>query len=286
MKKLLALIVLLVAVTVAPARAQISDTYAGLDPWSWAPDPCTASQGLVVYEPEAPGRYPVLLYMSGTTSDWDGGATLEGRKVASEAAGLGFVAAAVRYDSWITNSPSGVDGHARCMFRVGPSSALSKLCARAKADCSLGVFSGGHSQGGAIAARSANVSPLVRAGLLLGVSGPNIPEARAAPNGTRMLPNDRIRIVTGVRDVGTDYSTMNAISGRNCTVPQCLAADGSGYYVVQDQETADGVADHCYHHAGGCNWYPTFDAHWAPPSERPWALLPGLRWLTRYAGGG
>lgn len=271
-----------------PSTVQFQSSYRAWNTWDdwkwWLPDKCTLTQQIYGSEPSAPGRYPVLLYLHGTLADWGGNA--EGRRVAELAASQGFVAAAFTYDSWVASTAPAIDSNARCMF--SPSSngnALANVCARPKADCSRGVVVAGFSAGGAIAARSANFSPQVRAGWLLGVTGPAIPEALASPAGTRALPNNRIRITVGRSDV-SDYTALNRLTGRSCSASPCLGTDGSGYYVVENAEVADGVADHCWWQSvnrwvptNSCTWTPTFDPGFPPPGTAPWAMMTNLNWL-------
>ena len=170
----------------AAGQTSFQSSYRAYGAWdegnSALPDKCTQTQPVYGSEPAAPGRYPVLVYLHGTLADW--GNNVEGQRVAQFAARQGFVTAAFTYESWVVNAVSGIDGNARCMFSPGSSgNALASLCARPKADCSRGVAVAGFSAGGAIAARARNFAPQVRAAWLLGVNGPAIPEAVAAPAG-------------------------------------------------------------------------------------------------------
>jgi hypothetical protein len=286
MRRSVAVIVVLAAVLVAPATAAagaFTASYHGLNIWWNWPDSCNLPLALSGAEPDAPGTYPVLVYLHGTYDDM--GSLATGKAVIAEAAARGFVAVAPKYDSWATLSVDGVDKHARCMFREDtPTSVLGAVCARAKADCSKGVVAAGHSQGGAIAGRGANWSRRVRAAWLLGVSGPNVPEARSAPSGTRALPNARIRIVNGQADLfsAAAFADLNAISGRSCAAgPNCLAADGSGWYLAQDADVTDGHADHCYMTTNGCAMSPAVDPRWRGGTG-PWAVSAALTWLRRF----
>jgi hypothetical protein len=279
---------------------QFQTTYRGYNPWDeWNAsrlDKCTDTQPIYGSEPAAAGTYPVLLYMHGTFADWVG--NQEGQRFVALAAAQGFVAAAPTYDSWLTFSPNGVDRHAQCAFSPGEAgNAVAQVCGRPKADCSKGILVAGFSQGGAIAARAANFAPTVRAAWPLGVNGPVVPAALAVPAGTRVLPDDRIRINVGEADVDTTDATtgkvtgmqlsgLNALSGSNCATASCLRPDGSGYYVVQNSEVADGVADHCFwesvnsqNPANSCVVTPTFDPGFPPPSTKPWSLSANLDWL-------
>lgn len=270
------------------STAQFQSSYRAYGYWDdwkwWLPDKCTQSQPIYGSEPSAPGRYPVLVYLHGILADWGG--NVEGRRVAELAARQGFVTAAFTFESWVVNSIGGIDGNARCMFSPGSSgNALANICARPKADCSRGVVVAGFSAGGAIAARARNFAPQVRAAWLLGVNGPAMSEALAAPAGSRALPNNRIRMFVGRSDVG-DLTALNRLTGRNCSASPCVGPDGSGYYVVQHSEVADGVADHCWWQSvnpvvptNSCTWSPTFDPGFVPPSGAPWSLTANLNWL-------
>lgn len=274
------------ASTAQAATVQSTATYPGYNVWNWfGADKCNAAaQGIQISEPAVDGKYPVAVYVHGTTGDW--GPNTEGKRIAQTFAEAGFVAAAPKYDSLLTNSPSGVDGHANCIFNPSkPASVVTKLCARAKADCSKGVVAVGFSQGGAIVARSKNFNSGVRAAVGMGVSGPDISAAIATPTGTRALPNDRLRIHLGQSDfqsAGAGNATLNKLTGQTCSGFNCLRADGSGYYVVSHAEVQDKVADHCYWQVNGCSFDPVFDPGFAVPNTGPWSLLATRNWLAKY----
>ncbi|MGO9956066.1 MAG: hypothetical protein ACLP50_08815 [Solirubrobacteraceae bacterium] len=282
------------------STVQSQFTYSAYNPWTqwewWQPNKCTETQTVYVSQPSTPGQYPVLIYLHGTWADWGG--NQEGQRVAQLAAAQGFLVAAPTYDSMLTLSPAGVNSQAKCVF--GGSSAgdaLGQVCALPQAACSQGVLVSGFSQGGAIAALGANYSPLITAAWLMGVSGPNVSAGIAAPAGTRVLPDDRLRIDVGQADVqttnpntgqvtGMNLSALNAVTGLNCSQSPCLQTDGSGYYVVTNSEVADGVAGHCYwmgvnmsDPGNTCTLDPTFDPGFVPPSTVPWSLLASLNWL-------
>jgi dienelactone hydrolase len=286
MRRCLVVLAVWIAGLVAPAAAAagaFSSSYQGLNIWWNYPDSCNLAMPITGAEPDASGTYPVLVYLHGTYDEM--GSLATSRAVLAEAAARGFVAVAPKYDSWATLSVDGVEQHARCVFREDrATSVVGAVCARVKADCSKGIVVAGHSQGGAIAGRAANWSRRIRAAWLLGVSGPNVPEARSAPSGTRTLANARIRIVDGQGDVfgpGT-LTDLNAISGRSCAAgPSCLAADGSGWLLVQNAGVTDGVADHCYMTTNGCAMDPAVDARWRSGTA-PWAMPAALAWLKRF----
>jgi hypothetical protein len=273
--------------------APFTDSYRDynvLDPGTSSPDKCTGTQPVYGSEPVAAGRYPVVVYLHGTMADWSGNA--EGKAVAALAAAQGFVAAAFTYDSWLTGwwTPY-MDGHARCMFDAGSTgNALAKVCARPKADCSRGVVVTGFSQGGIIAALARNHSALVRGAWLNGVNGPVEPAMLAAPAGSRALPDNRLRITLGRADAG-NIGALNQLTGQACSTSPCLRPDGSGFYVVEHAQVADGFADHCYWQSVNTAWpywscatSPTFDPGFRPPSTLPWSLTANLDWLRGTLG--
>jgi hypothetical protein len=293
-----------VAAAQTSPTVQFQSTYRAYNLWDdwkwWQPDKCTETKVLAGSEPAAPGRYPVLLYTHGMLADWGGNA--EGKGVAELAAAEGFVAAAPEYDSWLGLNEAAVERNAKCIFGDGASgNALDQVCARPKADCSKGVVVAGFSLGGAIASRAANFAP-VRAAWLMGVSGPAITPALAAPAGTRALANERLRITVGRSDVevrspttwqvtGLDVAALDAMTGMSCSATRCLREDGSGYYVVDHSEVADGVADHCYWQsvtlqapANSCSWTPRFEPGFRPPATGPWSLAANLGWLRSRLG--
>ena len=49
---------------------------------------------------------------------------------------------------------------------------------------------------------------------------------------------------------------------------------------MQDAETADGSAPHCFTYTGICG--PDFDANYAPGTAA-WSLGPSLDWLASFA---
>ena len=60
----------------------------------------------------------------------------------------------------------------------------------------------------------------------------------------------------------------------------CVAPDGSGFYIVQGVETDDGDAPHCFTYTGICG--PGFDANYLAPAGI-WSMGPSLDWLASFA---
>ena len=252
---------------------------------------CTQTMNLYGAKPTAAGTYPLLLYVPGTYGDYT---DAEGKLFVQHAAAQGFVAVAVEYDSSITNTNAGHQGQAFCMFdQSHPNSALSNACAVAGADCSRGALVTGFSQGGAIALISKNYTPNVNAVWTLGVSAEIYPSntvpanAIAAPNGTRVLPNNKLVMNMGqatnifTKNLASyDLPSLKAMTGANCgTSFQCLQTDGSGYYVVANSEVADNNADHCYW-TKSCSLSPSsLEVGFQPPATTQWTLIRNLDWL-------
>jgi len=254
-------------------------TYTGYDPSTMA---CGKTQHLLVFEPAAPGKYPVMIYTVGTLGIYDAD---EGRLVASEMAKRGFIAASAEYATAdLQNdlaSCSTLDAKTACIYGHRSTSAVNVLCNLANADCSRGVVAGGMSQGAAIAAFAQNYDPDVRAAWVMGFGG--------NASCWRELPQDRLRIVDGTEQKQID---LEGATGCYAFGHHCFRANGSGWYMVQDSELESGQSAHCYYVApwpnGGalqwCNNYPPngFDPGWAPPSTLPWSLDTNLDWLASF----
>jgi hypothetical protein len=240
--------------SLASAQTSFTMTYRG-----GSTSTCGSTYNIVGKEPTAPGRYPVFVYIGGTgeqyTSLW-GGAALD------EAVSRGYVAASVQYDNASFGTCTTISTRARCIFNAANSnSAISRLCSRAKADCSKGVVTGGLSQGSIISVLSGNYDQRIRASFGQGAGATytiayNL--ASCVDNGRHTTPGDRIRIINGEGDMfvgGTAaVARQNAsrITGNSCGLSNsCFRSNGSGYYVVQHFEVLDLFADHCFMGYGG-----------------------------------
>ncbi len=285
----------------APVPVQtFKSTYKGYNPSlasrsSYTPaQKCTKTMTIYGAKPAAAGTYPVLIYVHGTFGDWGG--NTEGQTFVKHAAAQGFAAMALTYDSSSTNTASGYAGHAYCMFDQNhASNGLTTSCATLGADCSRGALVSGFSQGGIIAMIAKNYTPNVNAVWAIGVTSNIFPKntvlpyAMAAPNGTRVLPNNKLVINTGqytsswTKDLyAHELPSLKKRTGVDCgTSYQCLTAAGNGFYVVQNSEVADKKADHCYWEGNsGCGLAPkNLEVGFQPPATTNWSMIRNLDWL-------
>lgn len=254
--------------------------------------PCTSGtpRDIVGYLPGGEGRHPVFVYLTGTTMKFNGP---EAQKITLEMAKRGFVAAAVDYDNASYPYCAGMEEKARCIFdEKSERSALAKLCAHEKADCSLGVVVSGFSQGANLSALSRNYHGQVQAAYLLGHGNrPNhlLNMSQCADDPATKLAPSQMRSVNGEHDgffglkLDGVRKQLERVVGVSCPNGQhCLQPDGSGWVIVRDAELKDGAADHCYFFDGAdpfCAKYKGLDAGWAE-GDHPWSLRPNLDWLA------
>jgi dienelactone hydrolase len=290
-----ALILVLMPVAPAEASTRFTASFKAHDSYAWfVENTCKLERSITGEEPDAAGKYPVLVYVHGTGAE--NGALAAGNAVIEAAAAAGFVAVAPTYVGGPTvGSAHGADLQTRCMFDESLSTTvLSAVCARPKADCTRIVVAG-HSQGGLITLRAANWASNVKAGWALGVFDTmwsNDFTSRES-GGNRVLPNARVRVVTGRTDMdyvpADTWGSLNRFTGQSCgwgTV-NCLRSDGSGWYVVPHAKPpagpTDGYADHCFMNQNGytCTEPQPIDPFWRD-GVAPWALGPALTWLKRH----
>ncbi|HET9626175.1 MAG TPA: hypothetical protein VFP84_32660 [Kofleriaceae bacterium] len=260
---------------------------------------CNTTFTITGQEPTGTGTNPVFLYMIGT------GETATNASATAAVAAMaakGYVAATIAYDSGSFNSCGPLDGKARCIFNAGSStSAVSALCARAKADCSKGIVVGGFSQGSVLATQAKNFDARVRAawGMGDGVSYSFFNLSACQADGNRALPSSNLRAVVGQQDqfVGgglgttpgsesTARSQLQSLTGLSCgtTATTCLRANGSGWILVQNGQVADGSADHCFMRTAGnlCSASQnSLDANWRTGNDN-WSLNASLAWLDSF----
>jgi pimeloyl-ACP methyl ester carboxylesterase len=235
--------------------------------WTWdqAVDACSYSNNgnpfwdwtMQGREPALPGRYPVFLFLVGTGDVETNPFALS---IVDSMAARGYVAASVPYASLdgigaVLNDATAACGigakKAGCIFGAGEGSAITRLCARANADCSRGIVIAGHSQGAMLATLARDHDPRVRAvyGIGLGIHEHiSIPAlgldldadlSGCAPPAKRALPADRLRVVDGESEYvyGTSLQQdMRDLTDMNCDAGslECLRPDGSGWVVFPD----------------------------------------------------
>ncbi len=252
---------------------------------------CNTSFSISGQEPTTAGTFPVFIYTIGTSETFtNASATAAVASMASR----GFVAATVAYSSGAFGNCSAISGKARCIFNSGSAtSAISTLCARAKADCSKGVVVGGFSQGAVIATLAKNFDSRVQAawGMGDGVTYSIFGLTSCMGNGNRTLTSDRLRAVDGEKDqfIGPTASNVRSqfltLTGLSCgsTATNCLQSNGSGWYIVQNAQVGDGSADHCYmRKTGDCSGSQnSLDTTWQTGTD-PWTMNANLDWLNGF----
>ena len=252
---------------------------------------CNTSFSIDGEEPMAAGKYPVFLYMVGTTEAFNNASAIA---AVQGMANRGYVAATIQYDSPEFGNCAQIGGKAQCIFHPGsPTSAVEVLCSRAKADCSKGIVVGGFSQGAVIATLAKNTDSRVQAvwGMGDGVSyGPAANLSACMANGNRTLQSDRLRAVNGQGDEftgatqPTQQTNMQSLTGFTCPTGSftCLQGNGSGWIIVANGQTESNDADHCYMRDGGClASQNSLDPGWEN-GDANWQLNANLDWLTGF----
>jgi hypothetical protein len=272
----------------ALATSAFTATYTGQGNGSTT---CNSTFNINGQEPSVAGTFPVFIYTIGTGETFtNASATAAVAQMASR----GFVAATVQYNSGSFSGCSTLSGKARCIFNGGTAtSAISRLCARAKADCSKGVVVGGFSQGAVLATLANNFDSRIRAawGMGDGVRYSIFNLTSCMGNGNRTLPSSRLRVVDGEKDqfigpnqnnVRSQYLTLTGLSCGN-TATSCLQTNGSGWLIVTNGQVGDGSADHCYMRAtGDCGGSAnSLDAGWQNGTA-PWQLGASLSFLQSF----
>jgi hypothetical protein len=241
-----------------------------------------------------PGPYPVFIWTPGTFEPYNDPLS---NHFISQMSSRGFLAATVSYD-YNADSTGGVKGcrdyteRAQGVFDVSRStSAAAVLCALSNSNCGEGIVTSGVSQGGFLAVFARNYAPNVKATYALSISDYNkntgASLASCADKQYTAIPANRLTIVNGASDIyfGGQQPLEN-VSGYTCpdSATQCWTPDnsGAGWYIVQDSQVADGLADHCYFRMNGCSGFGQGDPGWMPPSSLNWSLGTNLDWLATF----
>jgi hypothetical protein len=239
----------------------------------------------------ASGTHPVFIYTVGTTESYDNGQAMA---AVAEMAAKGFVAVAVQYDSGSFGTCSQILAKAKYIYNsASTTSAVSKVCARASADCSKGVVVAGFSQGSVIAVNAKNYDARVRAAYGMGTHNKYsfYSLTSCMNNGGHTLASTNLRIVNGDNDsfaggtASSVRSTSQAVTGKSCGTGayECLNTNGSGWIMLRGSQVGDGSADHCYQRAlGGCTGSQnTLDSAWRNGTGN-WGLKANLTWLNGF----
>jgi hypothetical protein len=278
------------AASFASAQTSFTGTYQGGSGGS-----CGTSYKITGQEPSASGKYPVYIHIGGTGEAYDSNWS---KAAIAAAVAQGFVAAGVEYDNGSFGTCTDITARAKCIFNASNvNSAIAKLCARAKADCSKGVVSGGLSQGSVISVLARDYDSRVRASMGQG-NGASYTVAydltSCMKNGGHSQPGNRLRIINGEKDMfvgGTVTSAGNSgklVTGAQCAsgTQNCIQSDGSGWYVVKGSQVQDGYADHCFMGYGGNDYLfqcggSSVDSNYKNGSA-PWGVKATMAWLKGY----
>jgi hypothetical protein len=235
------------------------------------------------------GPYPVAMWTPGTLEPYN---DILGQAFIASMALRGFIGATVQYSN--TNAIQTCTDYTERAQGVYDStrstSAVEVMCALPQASCAKGVVTAGISQGAAMAVLSKNYASIVDATYAMSVSDA-LKSGRLTVNlsacldkSKTQIPADRLTIVNGIADAefGGQTPLMN-VSGFTCASGtfQCWSPDGSGagWYIIQNSQVEDGVADHCYELVGGCTG-TSFDPNWIQPASFDWSFGPNLDWLA------
>lgn len=248
---------------------------------SWVWNRCDRVLRMTGSEPMEPGRYPVAIFLVGTSGDHDYPGIVE--NVLPALARQGFVAASLEYENatllGAAQNCNLYRDNAACMVRneldhVGSErrSAVAQLCGRAQADCGKGVVFLGHSQGGLTAVQAFRFAPIAPpspepmpvltavapmgvgpAGYVLGQRVIDLSECMAAtslaidPNALLVINGEHDAFFNGpTGDQAGGQDALELVTGRQCAGPtwDCRGADGDGYVLVKPEEVSTGRAEH------------------------------------------
>jgi hypothetical protein len=272
----------------AGAGGSLTTTYLGFNPQDSQNDLIQAiTYQLPSQRTYGKGPYPVFMWMPGSLENY---ADPLGLSMVQLMAKRGFIAATVQYSNTdaVQNCGS-YTARAQSVFDATRStSAVEVLCTLPGASCAKGIATAGISEGGMMSVLAKNYASNVAASFAMSVSdynqnGPVNLSACMDKQYTK-IPANRLTIVNGQSDTMFGGQTpLQNVSGYTCPSGtfQCWSPDGNGagWYIIQNSQVADGVADHCYELVGGCSG-GSFDANWYTPSSYNWALAPNLDWLA------
>ena len=173
--------------------------------------------------------------------------------------------------SWGNQSAacSGVEGLANQLFS-GEASPLAVLCRFPTIDCSKGVGIVGNSLPGSIAKQAARMDARVTATLIT-----SVPQDPCTPS---VLPPSKVLALIGAdEEFYAGVTGLQALTGAPqsaCgTSTRCIAADGSGYNVIQGVEpVSDAVLDVSNHLSFILRFWLGGDEEWHYPAALKWLM--------------
>jgi hypothetical protein len=294
--------------------AEFEDTY----PWdrdTASPQYAFRIKGL---RPKDAGTFPVYLYLPGTGDEF---ATPHDFELLQYMAHKGFVSATVEYPNddfcYQVCRPEG-EACTRSFFGTSITliekarkifTAIDSICATYHADCEQGVAVMGHGQGGFLAliltlldSRISAVMPMGVGLLAESVPGLDVWERDTQciwdASISKHLPRSKRRYIDGDSPSLTkaeltkaDGTGLAKYSGYACEVRSapvnCIQKDGSGYYIVAEQEhkrdAGHGKANNSFfemrHPEGKASVLPSMYKH----CSAPWCMQPSLDWLATAA---
>ena len=173
--------------------------------------------------------------------------------------------------SWANQSAAciGVEGLANQLFS-GEASPLAVLCRSPTIDCSKGVGIVGTSLPGSIAKQAARMDARVTATLIT-----SVPQDPCTPS---VLPPSKVLALIGADEefyVGvTGLQALTGAPQSACgTSTRCIAADGSGYNVIQSVEPVLGVSSSVPNHLSFLlRFWLGEDEEWHYPAALEWLM--------------
>ena len=173
--------------------------------------------------------------------------------------------------SWFNQSAACVPIESRAdQLFSGEASPLAVLCRSPTIDCSKGVGIVGNSLGGSIAKQAARMDARVTATLIT-----SVPNDVCSPSA---LPPSKVLALIGAdEEFYAGVTGLQGVSGAPqsaCgTSTRCIAADGSGYNVIQGVEPVPTASKH-----------ESFILRFWFGGDEEWHYAPALEWLMGAAG--
>eukprot|EP01084_Bolivina_argentea_P300567 518305_1 len=249
------------------------------------------------YKPDLinPDGYPLHIFIQGTHSDPQSAWSLTVQEMAQYIAERGVISASVWYNNGVYPfTCNGFHTKAESMFNLNnPQSALSVLCNNTPTldiDCSKGIVLHGISQGAQLVSLVAvNIGNDFK-DYIKGIN----PLAGGASNcvnyGLMDLDQSKIRSRVGLNDgsfcngESDCRASQSALTGYECANQlQCMMEDGSGWYIIQPDETAAGAARHCYMFLNS-ECQDAFDPNYYPQCPLcDWSMQADFGWLIQRA---